>query len=199
MSHAAKPTLFCQRLQNSLAAMAQKAQCIPVMVLPRTTSDAMLANRRKLGLFGSSLDEDQKDLVLCMMNSDWSSPVDEQSLVHICTPDCCKDEADFRKRMATALHLVYGGFFETPLLYRWKHWEPAAEFAARGMAVHGLLATIWRCCMSEAADQADNITIDEDDADGNPAAKQKVRMSKVQKMLDDHDAGAPCHDTVTRL
>ena len=189
MSHASKTSLFQQRLQNALAVFTQRAQRICVGTLPQTTRDAMRNNERKLSLFSTDLSEDQRELILHLLNSDWSIPI-EEGLVHFCAAGCCSDDAEFRRRMATALQAAMGGFFDTPLLYRWKYFDPAAEFTARGLAIHAMLRTVWRWCRSDSADVVENLAAqDEDDADLNPAQRQQVRMNKVQIMLD--DAAAP--------
>ena len=194
MSHCVQTTLFRQRLEKGLCGIVNRATRIPVMSLPATTRDAMVRNAAKLRLFSSGMDEEERELVLDLLNSDWSEPFEsmQPGLVHMCRPHCCKDRNDFEKRLRSALQLTFGDMFQTPLLYRWKAFEPAAEFTARGLAIHGLLPLIWGWCRSERGDavSAEDVVLwDEDQADTSPAFKQKVRMSKVQVMLNDESSG----------
>jgi hypothetical protein len=113
----------------------------------------------------------------------------------MCTPGCCHDESDFRMRMRRTLDLLFNHLFPVPLLYRWKYTDPACQYLTRGLAIHGLLRFIWRfCCDKDSADldgAADISLLDEDTADVAPAAKQQVRMSKVDQMLCAENATAP--------
>ena len=186
MAHASGTSLFRQRLEGGIASLVKAAKRSEVLALPQTTRDAVGRNAKKLKLFSTYLAEDDVDLILSMLNADWAEPMDE-GLVHMCTPDCCTSDMDFQRRMTSALRAAFGGGFEVPLLYRWKGFEAAAEFAARGVGVHGLLLSLWRSCRSDVGDITYDNTelLDEDSPDSNPAYKQQVRMSKVQLLLAD--------------
>ncbi|CAE7227113.1 unnamed protein product [Symbiodinium sp. CCMP2592] len=173
MAHASSTSLFRQRLETGIASLAKSAQRIQAFTLPQTTRDAVARNKRKLKLFSTFLDEEEVDLILSMLNADWAEPADE-GLVHVCTADCCASDADFERRMTSALRAAFGGGFEVPLLYRWKGFEPAAEFAARGVGIHGLFLSLWRFCRTDAGDMTLEDIIDEDAPDSNPAFKQQV-------------------------
>ncbi|OLP77380.1 hypothetical protein AK812_SmicGene42563, partial [Symbiodinium microadriaticum] len=191
MAHASSTSLFRQRLEAGIASLVKSAQRIPAFSLPQTTRDAVARNAKKLKLFGTILTEEERDLILSMLNADWAETTADEGLVHVCTADCCASDEDFERRMTAALRAAFGGRFEVPLLYRWKGFEPAAEFAARGVGIHGLFLSLWRFCRSDAGDIAleDATVLDEDAPDSNPAFKQQIRMSKVQQILADSGAG----------
>lgn len=90
--------------------------------------------------------------------------------------------------MRSALDATARSLFEVPLLYRWKHWDSAAEYTLRNLMIHGLLCYIWERCVQNTdqetayQDQEDNMP-DEDSPDVAPAVKQRIRMNKVLRML----------------
>ena len=191
MAHSMKSTLFRQRLDKGLLALVNSTERIQVMSLPRNVSEAVASNRKKLALFCGDLSEEARELVVDMLNDDWGksyTSLDGHGLIHYCTPYCCRDQASFECRMKDALQHVFAGMFDVPLLYRWKAFDPAAEWTGRGLAIHKLLPILWGWCRTDKADTApaeDLCLWDEDSADIAPAMKQQVRMSKAQVLLND--------------
>ena len=60
------------------------------------------------------------------------------------------------------------------------------------MAIHRLLPPLWSWCRSEKGDgiSPEDLQLwDEDAADADPALKQKIRMSKVQQMVNEESSG----------
>ena len=108
-------------------------------------------------------------------------------LTHWCEARCCRDVKKLVTRSNVCLELLILQGFEVPLLYRWKHVQPAAEFCLRAMLIHGLLEHTWRLSLSEQSDPYSEpvqelLNYDEDNADLSPAEKQKVRATKVLQL-----------------
>ena len=85
-----------------------------------------------------------------------------------------------------ALKATVGKFFDVPLLYRWKHFDPAAQFTLRNLLIHQILMVVWEATMNKVFDEgAIDLAafVDADSADLAPAMKQKIRMGKVWQML----------------
>ena len=191
MAHASRSSLFQQRLQNALQVLTQQAQRIPVLVLPASTRAAIQSNRHKLSLCSGDLSEEDFEDTLSLLNGEWSEPL-EGGLVHYCATGCCLDEDTFRKRLRDCLQVLFGRGFSVPLLYRWKHWEPASWYTTRGLLVHGLLPVLWKMARLETADSVDELAaLDPDSADMSPALVQQIRSAKVERMLCDPGATDP--------
>ena len=193
MAHAMKSSLFGRRMENTIAKLAAQAVVMQVVNLPDRIQQIGARNRDKLGVCQTTLDEDQAALILTMLNEDWSQNLNDIGhLTHWCETGCCRNERQARSKIKHALQVLLLGAFETPLLYRWKHVEPAAEFTLRGLLVHRVLEHVWRCSLSQQADDPivdqDVADLDEDNADLSPAEKQKVRATKVLQLLSRQDS-----------
>ena len=188
MAHAMQPSSFRQSLDTVLDGYARNASRTTVVVPSVRMRDTRTRNAKKLKLFCSGFSGAEMALLLDMFDGDWGQPAN-MNLQHFCPAGCCKNEADFRKRMREALRLAFGGLFDVPLLYRWKNFDPAAEYLGRCTAIHNLLPKIW--AMTHSCEESDLLTAwDEDSADLAPSFKQKVRASKVQAMLSSGQGGA---------
>ena len=159
-------------------------------MLPVSTRQLMQKNASILELCSGDLDEDQRALVLQLFNTDWGEQMGPGDRIqHLCEPGCCMSQAHFRRRVRQALDAVLGHLFALPLLYRWKGFDEACSWVARGLLLKGLLRTIWRLCKSDAADQAENLlALDEDNPDVNPSLRQQVRVAKVMELLSEEDS-----------
>ena len=193
MAHAMKSSLHTRRMENIVSKMAAQTVVMQVANLPERIQQSQAKNRDKLGVCQTTLDEDAAELILSMLNEDWSQSLSDLGhLTHWCQAGCCRSERHAKSKMKQALQMLLLDAFETPLLYRWKHVEPASEFTLRGLLVHRVLEHAWRSSLKEHADDAvvdqDVADLDEDNADLSPAEKQKVRATKVLQLLSTPDS-----------
>ena len=201
MANATRATQFRQKLDKVLNSLAQQAQRQVVASLPPSMGDLRRRHAHMLNLVSGGLDEDQQELVLQMLNTDWRETLEPgDRLHHVCEPGCCSSESSFHLRMKQVLQLLFSHLFSAPLLYRWKGFDEACAYVARGMVIRKLLRTIWtlsckadRAGHSDAfAEQAQAQQLDEDHADACPSIKQQIRVSKVMQLLAEDDATDPC-------
>ncbi|CAE7274512.1 unnamed protein product [Symbiodinium sp. CCMP2592] len=195
MANAFRGTLFRQRLDNVLASFARSAVRHEVASLPPSTEQEVASNTLLLRECSLGLTEDQVALTLQMLNTDWCQPLEHgEPLRHYCEPGCCASARDFRKRMRLVLDGLFAHLFACPLLYRWKNFDEACTFVARGMVIRGLLKHIWGLCKQDAADSLEDLValqaLDEDNPDMNPSLRQQIRVAKVMGLLSEPDAAA---------
>lgn len=188
MAHASKSTLFAQCLEVAIDSLASAVIRHPLLELPRKVLRWKNSNRHKLHACAMDLSEESVELILSVLNDDWSTSVKQLSgqLNHYCVPGCCSSDLQCRAKTKAALRATVGSFFDVPLLYRWKHWDPATHFVLRNLLIHGVLTFIWEATMNKMFDEESvNVTqyIDADEADLAPAMQQKIRMGKVWQML----------------
>ncbi|CAK9110389.1 HMG box domain-containing protein [Durusdinium trenchii] len=147
-------------------------------------------NRTKLSICQSCLSSDEIENILTMFNHDWS--VDLRSncnrIVHFCRAGCCSSDDECHQKCRVALYAAAYRLWDIPLLYRWKHFEPAAEYVLRCLLLHGVLVSAW-AHVCEPGDKEVNLqAVDEDNPDISPAMRQAVRVNKVLAMLTSPDA-----------
>ena len=190
MAHSFSSTLFRQRLDSVLDRLAARAKRRVVAVLPQTVQDYRRKNECKLGLCHCDLTEEEQAELLVVLNNDWDVVCDSDgSLTHWCAPGCCSDERTTKVRVRQVLATSMGRLFACPLLYRWKHMEPALAYCLRNLCIHGLLLSVYAACMSQNNDDQllqDQI-LDLDHPDLSPALKHQVRMGKVLRLLSQPD------------
>ena len=79
--------------------------------------------------------------VLQHLNGDISSlTLQHWCLVSPCGERCCIDRADSLATCTRVLLAFFAGGFQTPLLYRFKHYDEAASFLRFGCLLHNILA-----------------------------------------------------------
>ena len=193
MAHSMQSSLQSKRMETVVGRLAADAHVLPVVHLPEHVKEIIASNARKLAVFQSTLTPEHVELLLRMLNSDWSLSLQELDgrLTHVCKAGCCRDEQHSRSKIKEALSLLILQGFDVPLLYRWKFVQPASEFCLRGLLVHALLPHVWRCSLSDQSDPvALPVGLDEDDPDLSTAERQKVRATKVLQLLEDDNAVA---------
>ena len=193
MAHAFKGTVFRQRLDNVLGLLARRATRREVASLPASTEQAIRDNAALLELCSVGLDEEQRGLILQMLNSSWTQTLGNgEALQHECPPGCCGSQRIFHKKMRQVLNALFSNLFPCPLLYRWKNFDEACAWVARGMLIQGLLRVVWALCKQESADNEfmELQALDEDNPDMNPSLRQQVRVAKVMSMLAEPDSAA---------
>jgi len=84
------------------------------------------------------------------------------TIVHWCGPGCCSSESHCQYRFKEAIDIALGSFPDIPLLYSWKAFEPAANYALRGCLLH----QIWPHLLGA------------DSADAAPAVRQQCWQGK---------------------
>ena len=148
-----------------------------------------------LQMCSTDICEDDRELILTMLNTSWLDKFEPgQHLLHICEPGCCGNDAAFRCRLRKVLDTMFSHLFTAPLLYRWKNFDGACEYVARGMVVQNLMRAVWALCKNDNADFLEDLhqsTMDLDNPDNNPSACQQVRVAKVFQLLCEPDATAP--------
>ncbi|CAE6965067.1 unnamed protein product [Symbiodinium necroappetens] len=194
MAHSMKSALHSRRMAAIAGNLASTVEVYPVATLPQRVTACIARNARKLASCRSYMTEDDVALVLSTLNEDWSLPLSKMKgrLTHWCEAGCCTSLKETRFKVKRCLELLILQGFEVPLLYRWKHVQPAAEFCLRAMLVHGLLEHTWRLSLGEQSDpysepRQELLNYDEDNADLSPAEKQKVRATKVLQLLSGPD------------
>ena len=73
----------------------------------------------------------------------------------------------------------------------WKHFEAGCSYVLRGLIIHKLLPSVWRTCQADTADDLNTLmaaAMDADNADANPAVRQKLRVQKVAELLEGETA-----------
>ena len=188
MAHACRSSLFQHRLESAIDSIADSVVRYTVLELPLKVRLWKNANAHKLGICNSDLSEESVEMILSVLNDDWSVPLRERSgkLNHYCPPGCCASDKVCQMKTREALKATVGKFFDVPLLYRWKHFDPAVQFTLRNLLIHQVLMVVWEATMNKVFDEgAIDLAsfVDADSADLAPAMKQKIRMGKVWQML----------------
>lgn len=131
------------------------------------------------------LKQESQDLILSVFNDPWR--FDHRTwprgkFVHWCSTGCCASSSDAEAKAREALRLLLQQFPAVPLLYRWKHWEPALHWAIRGTMCNGVLQFALSMCADESS-VAKFADLDPDSPDLSFAVKQEVRLSKSVSFL----------------
>ena len=58
-------------------------------------------------------------------------------IIHWCLGQCCGSDEEAFEKCVRAFMQLFGKGFPVPLLYRWKHFEPAADYVLKGLLLHG--------------------------------------------------------------
>ena len=191
--NATKATQFRSRMDNVISTLAQRSRRQLVAALPPSVRELQRRHNDQLLLCSSSMDGDDRALVLQMLNDDWQEPIERSGyLTHLCAPGCCSSENVFKTKMKRCLNILFSSLFSPPLLYRWKGFDEAAEFVTRGLMIKGLLRHIWKQCQQESSDFISELleaqAMDEDCPEANPSVRQQIRMRKVMQLLAEPDA-----------
>ena len=136
-----------------------------------------------LKLYMTGLDDASQALILEMFNDTWLyEPGRHAQWVHWRAPKCCESDEECVRKAREALRRLLQHFPAVPLLYRWKHWEPALFFAIRGTMLNGVLQfALYQCASSQnIAKMAD---LDPDNPDLSLSLKQEVRLCKAVKFM----------------
>ena len=141
-------SLFRTRFESGLEFVTGRAERKCLATLPERVLQNKRQNRAKLHLCSAPMTEEEQDFVLDMLNENWEYDFESHGLTHYCAPGCCSTPESFKVRLRQALEMVFGSFFDPPLMYRWKGWEPASHYITRGLAIHKLLLHLWLRCMS---------------------------------------------------
>ncbi|CAE7247860.1 unnamed protein product [Symbiodinium sp. CCMP2592] len=193
-ANATKGTQFRQRLDNVLTCLVQQAERREVTALPTSIQECRRRHSVLLQMCSTDMCEDDRELILTMLNTSWLDTFEPgHSLLHICEPGCCGNDAVFRCRLRKVLDIMFSHLFTAPLLYRWKNFDGACEYVARGMVVKNLMRAVWALCKNDSADFLEELqqsTMDLDNPDNNPSACQQVRVAKVFQLLCEPDATA---------
>lgn len=147
-AHSMQSSLFRTRFESAMDYVASQGERKCVATMPERVMQSKAKNRHKLQLCAASMSEEEQDFVLSMLNEDWDHEFGSYGLIHYCEPGCCESLESCRMRLRKALEIAFGSFFEPPLMYRWKGWEPASHYLTRGLAIHKLLLFFWMRCMS---------------------------------------------------
>ena len=126
-------------------------------------------NRCILDVCAADLSQRDKENLLLFFNHSWKKP-----MVHWCGPGCCSSESHCQDRFKEAIDIALGSFPDIPLLYRWKAFEPAANYALRGCLLHQIWPHVLGAAVRDVAD---------DSADAAPAVSQQccwqIRQNKT--------------------
>lgn len=86
-------------------------------------------NRCILDVCAADLSQRDKENLLLFFNHSWKKPMEGgNTIVHWCGPGCCSSESHCQDRFKEAIDIALGSFPDIPLLYRWKAFEPAANY-----------------------------------------------------------------------
>ncbi len=152
-------------------------------------------NRCILDVCGADLSQREKENLLLFFNHSWKKPMEGNTIVHWCGPGCCTTASHCQERFKEAVDIALGSFPDIPLLYRWKAFEPAANYALRGCLLH----QIWPHLLGAAVRDVDEKekkhaqeSLADDSADATPAVRQQVRLLKTAKLFREDGADATC-------
>lgn len=190
MGHAFRSSSLRDKFEAYLDELSANVERQQVAELPASVWEWKEMNRTKLSICQSCLSSDEIENILTMFNHDWS--VDLRSncnrIVHFCRAGCCSSDDECHQKCRVALYAAAYRLWDIPLLYRWKHFEPAAEYVLRCLLLHGVLVSAW-AHVCEPGDKEVNLqAVDEDNPDISPAMRQAVRVNKVLAMLTSPDA-----------
>lgn len=190
MTHSQRTAKFQSRFESFLDKVAASVDRRIVGQHPALVVESMESNRRTLKLCSSQLDEAQCEEIVNFFNHSWQMDLDDFTAIHWCTPGCCADQEATVRKCKKVLEIMIGRMPETPLLYRWKFFEPCLEYALRGLVIHRILAHAFAFVLGKEDSQSDE-TLDEDDANLDPGTRQRVRMKKTWKYFTETACFAP--------
>lgn len=194
MAHTIHTTKFQSKMEQFLDRVAASVDRRIVGQLPPIVAQHKKNNARLLDQCRAGLKSEDCAEILSFLNDRRGESMDGFQLTHWCCGDCCADDAMSVRRCKHVLEMLVGHAPETPLLYRWKFFEPAVEFAFRGITVHRLLVHLLGFVLgkSDSDDTAENDELlDIDNADLDPATRQRVRMHKTWQFFTAQDCLAP--------
>lgn len=203
MSHSQRTTKFQTKLETFFDRVSANVKRNICGQLPHVALQNIEVNRKILDVCGNSLSEQQREDILFFFNRNWAEDMHGFTLSHWCAPGCCSDGAAASAKCKALLEIMIGRPPETPLLYRWKGFEPCVEFAYRGLAVHKILVNAFSFILgksgSDDADIPEETLPDADDPDVDPATSQRIRMNKTWKYFSDSGCLVSCLNKLKHL
>ena len=121
----AKYQVACNRIANGI-------KRVVVNSMPAGDARWKQSNRAIVELCVADMGEGDVEFLLTFLNHDYRS----SEIIHWCMPGCCSSVAVFKIKSRQSVKIVCGSPPDVPLLYRWKHFEKANAFGARGINVH---------------------------------------------------------------
>ena len=185
LTRAMKSSKFQDNFENALDMIAERIDRRVVLDLPEHATVWWEENNSMIRLALQGLDEDKQKTILSVFNDPWhfrNNSWERGDLVHWCSSNCCPSLAETKAKTREALRILLQEYPAIPLLYRWKHWEPALNWAIRGTLCYGVLQLALSMCANQ-----DSISkcqdLDPDSPDLSFALKQEVRLTKSVSFL----------------
>ena len=185
LTRAMKSSKFQDNFDKALSGIAERTERRIVQELPSYVKTWWDENQVLVDMALAGLSAEHKKLILSVFNEPWRFDPNtwrEGKFTHWCPPGCCTSAEDANAKTRQALRLLSQGYPAIPLLYRWKHWEPALNWAIRGTLCNGILQYALSMCCDETS-MAKFSQIDPDSPDLSFALKQEVRLTKSVSFL----------------
>jgi hypothetical protein len=123
------------------------------------------------------------------INAFFNHDHDSDELIHWCVCGCCGSDEEC---LATAIRIASKSLCihpDTPLLYRWKHWEQAVSYTLRGVRLHNLPRRVLGVTMSRLPVEVPAPSADELDENLSFAQRQQIRGQKTLQLLGSANIG----------
>jgi hypothetical protein len=182
-SHLLKVRSFIDNLDNAIDVIFQPPMFtwVPVASMDDAPAGTRQNVRKAHALIASAsedLSADDTSLFLDFMTSN----IDEDMVIHICVAGHCSNaEESLRKFKSVVRQSVLGGY-DTPLLYRMKHYGPAASYVRRNTVVHRILPRLLNAVSKKKRRQAlgpAEQAIDLDNPNSSISTANGVRFVKL--------------------
>eukprot|EP00435_Cladocopium_sp_Y103_P050187 s1190_g15.t1 len=185
LTRAMKSSKFQDNFEKALTGIAERMDRRVVPELPSSVKTWWENNRALVKMALSGLPPEAQEIILAVFNDPWRFDPNtwrEGCFVHWCTAGCCRSADEAKVKSREALRRLCQEYPAIPLLYRWKHWEPALNWAIRGTFCNGVLQYALSMCSDESS-VAKFADLDPDSPDLSFALKQEVRLTKSVAFL----------------
>jgi len=185
LTRAMKSSKFQDNFEKALAGIAERIDRRVVPELPSSVKTWWENNGALVKMALSGLPPESQEIILAVFNDPWRFDPNtwrDGCFVHWCTAGCCPSAAEAKVKTREALRRLCEDYPAIPLLYRWKHWEPALNWAIRGTFCNGVLQYALSMCSDESS-VAKFADLDPDSPDLSFSLKQEVRLTKSVAFL----------------
>ena len=185
LGHLAESANFRMLFREALVAVVtKKFQRKEVFRLPAETGEWRKQNTDLINIFAHGVGPELQVRFLSFFNHCWNPDLNQ--VFHWCDTAClCESDADSLQTAIGLISEMFGSFFDTPLLYRWKGFEEAACWVIRAKCFATVVLDILRILVESGGDISEDMLnqLDEFDADIAPGTKQLIRAHKTLDLM----------------